>query len=192
MLDTLSDTSFLRIPLPPRKAPPSASTTSSLGGALIRSLRLYLTQILPFLISMIPFSNRGRCRRSGTITWQHIFIHDGSVFFMSQSRSGLTATISLGGCLYPPSLTLLGTNIPQFCVLNIRLFIMLVLICLLSRYHRIAYYYINPLDHCSTDQPRTKQISFSASQISKHVIHTHNIDKVTFNCEIYLTAKLTY
>ena len=67
-----------------------------------------------------------------------------------------------------------------------------LLICLSSRYHRITYYYRNPLHLCRTDQPRTKQISLSDSLISKHVIHTHNLDKVTFNYEIYLTAKLTY
>ena len=125
MLDTLSGTFFWRILLIPRKAPPSASTTSSLGGALRRSHMLCLTQILPFLISMTPFYNRIRCRRGGKITWQHIWIHNGSVFLTSQSRIGLTATLSLGECLSPVSLTLLGTSISQLRVLNIRLFIML-------------------------------------------------------------------
>ena len=61
-----------------------------------------------------------------------------------------------------------------------------VLICLLCSYHIINSYCRNPLDRCRTDQPRTKQISLSASPIRKHVIYTHNLDKVTFNYEIYL------
>ena len=56
----------------------------------------------------------------------------------------------------------------------------------------ITYYYRNPLDRYRTDQQITKQIPLSASLISKHVIHTHNLDKVTFNYDIYLTEKLTY
>ena len=43
---------FLKDIITPQKGAPSASTTSSLGGALIRSLRLCLTQILQFLSSM--------------------------------------------------------------------------------------------------------------------------------------------
>ena len=89
------------------------------------SFRLFLTQIFPFLSSMIRFFNRGRYRRGGTITRQHIFTYHGSVFLMSQSRSGLTTALSLGGCLSPTSLTLLGKSITQLRVLNIRLFIML-------------------------------------------------------------------
>ena len=54
---------FLKDTITPKKGAPYASTTSSLGGALIISLRLCLTKILPLLSSMIPFSNRGRCRR---------------------------------------------------------------------------------------------------------------------------------
>ena len=51
---------FLKDPItPPKVAPPSTSTTSSLGGALRIPLRLCLTQIFSFLSSMIPFSNRG-------------------------------------------------------------------------------------------------------------------------------------
>ena len=127
MLSTLSGTSFIRIPLSPRKAPPPASTTSSLGGALRRSIMLCLTQILPLLSSIITFYNICRYRRGGTRTWQHILSHHGSVFLMIQSRSGLTATIALGGCLSPESLTLLVTSITQLRVLNLRLFIMLIL-----------------------------------------------------------------
>ena len=67
-----------------------------------------------------------------------------------------------------------------------------MMICLLCRYQIITSYYRNSLKRFSTDQPRTKQISLSASPIYKHVIHTHNLDKVTFNYEIYLTAKLIY
>ena len=89
------------------------------------SLRLCLAQIFPFLSSMITFSNRGRCRRGVTRTCQHILSHHGAVFLMSKSRSGLTATLALGGFWYPASLTLLGKSITQLRVLNIRLFIML-------------------------------------------------------------------
>ena len=67
-----------------------------------------------------------------------------------------------------------------------------MLIYLLSRYHRITNYQRNPLDRFRIYQPRTKQISLSSFPISKHVIHTHNIDKVTFNYEIDLRAKPTY
>ena len=67
-----------------------------------------------------------------------------------------------------------------------------MLLCLLCRCHRITYYYRNPLEHCRTDQPRTKQISLSVSPISKHVIYTYDLDKVTSNYEIYLTEKPTY
>ena len=41
------------------------------------------------------------------------------------------------------------------------------------------------VDRSRTDQLITKQISLSASPIIKHVIHTHNIYKVTFNYDIY-------
>ena len=51
--------------------------------------------------------------------------HHESVFLMSQSRSGFTATLSLGGFLSPASLTILVMSITQLCVINIRLFIML-------------------------------------------------------------------
>ena len=68
----------------------------------------------------------------------------------------------------------------------------IMMICLLRRYHMITYYYRNTLGLWSTDQLITRQISLSVSPISKHVIHTHNLDKVTFNYEIYLTAKMTY
>ena len=66
-----------------------------------------------------------------------------------------------------------------------------MLICLLSRYHRITDYYRNPLDCCREDQPITKKISLSASSVGKQIMHTHDLDKVTFNYEIYNTAKLT-
>ena len=82
-------------------------------------------KILPLLSSMIPFYNRGRCRRGGTRTWQHILIHHGSVFFVIQSRSGLTSTLDMGGCLSPARLALLWTSITQLSVLNLRLFVML-------------------------------------------------------------------
>ena len=61
-----------------------------------------------------------------------------------------------------------------------------VLICLLCRYHRITSYYKDPMDRFRTDLLRTNQISLSESLICKHVIHTHNLDKVKFNYEIYL------
>ena len=57
---------FLKDNITPIKLSPSPSTTSSLGGALRISLRLCLTLILPFLSSIIPFSNRGICSRCGT------------------------------------------------------------------------------------------------------------------------------
>ena len=63
MLYTLSGNYFLRITLLPRKAPTSVSTKSYMVGAFIRPHRLNLIQILTFLTSIIPFSNRGRCRR---------------------------------------------------------------------------------------------------------------------------------
>ena len=65
------------------------------------------------------------CRRVETITWWHILTYHGSVFLMSHSRSGLTATLDLVGFLSPKSPTLLGTSITQLRVINIRLFIML-------------------------------------------------------------------
>ena len=77
-------------------------------------------------------------------------------------------------------------------LLKMKILELSVLICLLCRYQRITYYYRNPLDRFRTDQTRTKQISLSSSPIFNHVIHTHNLDKVMFNCEIYLTGKLTY
>ena len=125
MLATLLGTYFWRIPLTLRKAPSSASTKSFLGVDFRISLRICLTQILPLLSSMIPFSNKGRCRRGGTKKWRKILNHHGPVFLMSQSRSRLTATLVLGGCLYPANLALLGTSITQLRVLNVSLFIML-------------------------------------------------------------------
>ena len=77
MLAPLSGNYFWSITLPPIKAPPSALTTSYLGGALRKSLMWCLTQIFPFLSSMIPFSNRGRFSRGGTRTWRHILTHHG-------------------------------------------------------------------------------------------------------------------
>ena len=86
---------FLKDPITPQKGAPSASTTSSLGGAFRKSLRLCLTQTLPFLSSTILFSNRCRCRRGGTRIWRHILTHHGSVFLMSQYRGVLTSTHAL-------------------------------------------------------------------------------------------------
>ena len=116
---------FFKDTITPRKVPPSASAKSSSGKRLDNITQVISYKNIAITEFNYPFSNRGRYRKGGTRTWRHILIHHGSVLLMSQSRSGLIAKLSRGGCLSPTSLTLLGTSIKKIRVLNIRLFIML-------------------------------------------------------------------
>ena len=116
---------FLRYSIKPQKGAPIYPNHTLSRRRLEKITQVLFYKILLFLISIIPFSGRGIRSRFGTRTWQHILTHHGSVFLMSQSRSGLTTTLALGVCLSPAILTFLGEIITQFRVLNIRLFIML-------------------------------------------------------------------
>ena len=58
--------------------------------------------------------------------------------------------------------------------------VMFLLIFILRMYHRITYYYWNPLNVWRTDQPITMQIYPLASPIIMHVTLTHNPAKVVF------------